>query len=191
MAKSTTSHLSKFALSAASKFQLSTTVQCQIITREGGYLSAVNGGGIGSAESAPETGLLTDATSPGALGSFTLVELDRTHFALRTEDGRYVTAAKGGGIGDTLLATGFHQPIVTDGTPLDVGSFFTLVPLAGKQVALRTSDNQHYVTAVNGGGFNGRGNAPIGTVAKKPGADGRFKLVLLGLFSKTKNGPND
>jgi hypothetical protein len=190
MAKPATSHLSKFALSAASKIQLSTTVQCQIIVPNGAFLSAVNGGGIGGADSGSDaTALRTDATSPGALGSFTLVVLDDMHFALRTADGFYITAVNGGGIGDTLLETGIHQPIVTNGTALDY-SVFHLVPLTGKQVALRTQDDQHYVTAVNGGGFKGHGDVPIRTVAKKHGRNERFKLVLLGLFSKTKNGPN-
>jgi hypothetical protein len=185
-----TSHLRDFALSATQQLGVTTRVQCLIITRNGGHLSAVNGGGIGSAESAPVTALHTDATSPGALGIFTLVVLDKTHFALRTEDGRYVTATKGGGIGDTLSETGFHQPVVTDGTMSTTGSIFTMIPLNGKQVALLTSDGQHYVTAVNGGGVGGDSNAPIRTVAKKHGKDGRFELIVLAMQSKTVNGPS-
>jgi hypothetical protein len=194
MAKSngrTITPLERFALSTIRQkgLSLNKTVQARIITREGGLLLAVNGGGLGSADSGPDaTALRTDATSPGALGRFTFVSRG-THFALRTAKGYYVTAVDGGGIGDTLLKRGIHQPLVTNGTSSSPYSIFTLIPLTGNQIAIRTSDGQHYVTAVDGGGFEGHGRVPIRTITKTAGTNEWFKLDILGLETQTHNGP--
>jgi len=193
MAKSsgrTITPLERFALSTAQRMGLSKTVQAQIITPQGGLLLAVNGGGLGGADSgADTTALRTDATSPGAWGSFTFVVRGK-HFALRTAKGYYVTAVDGGGVGDTLVEEGLHQPLVTNGTASSLYTIFTLIPLTGDQIAIRTPDQQHYVTAVDGGGVAGRGRVPLRTNTKTAGGNGWFTLTILSLLTQSHNGPN-
>jgi hypothetical protein len=161
-----------------------------IRTAKGGYLLAVDGGGVGSPDSGlGATALRTDATSPSKQEIFTVVRIkeSETSCALLTSNGHYVTAVDGGGqgAGDTTL---LPLPILTNGTFLQAGTVFHMILLGEDKVRLATSDLKHYVTAVQGGGICERGD-PICTNSKSVGADERFELVWVLLLSETHNGP--
>ncbi len=72
-------------------------------TAAGGYVTAVNGGGIGGASDGT-CPVHTDATQPSTWEQFTL-NVDETsnppNVTIQTQTGNYVTAVNGGGVGDS------------------------------------------------------------------------------------------
>ena len=193
MDESPVAHMRILALSHTLANELDTSVSASIITPSGGCLSAVNGGGIGIAKpKAKLTALSTDATSPGPTGIFKVVaQKKNSTFALQTSKGNYVTAVRGGGIGDSLTneAAVMHRPIVTNGALLSFNAMFRFIPISKEHVALRTPDGKHYVTAVNGGGIGGDNEEPIHTTATTIGPNETFTLYVAMLFTETRNGP--
>jgi hypothetical protein len=188
-----TAHMKILALSNTLANELDTSVSAYILTPSGKCLSAVNGGGIGNANpKAKLTALNTDATSPGPTGVFKVVQLKNSTFALQTSDGlHYVTAVRGGGIGDSLTngASVIHRPIVTDGALLSFNARFRFIPISKEHFALRTADGKHYITAVNGGGIGTDDEEPIHTSATTIGPNETFTLYVELLFTETRNGP--
>lgn len=155
------------------------TLTGAIVTQDGHVLTAVDGGGLGDSHSAPHgVALTTGATTAGPFETFTLVWVDQaTHrFALKTYDGHYVTAVKGGGIGGPDSA---QCPIHTDSGSYGYGpqETFTLNLLPDKiHVTIRTPDGAHFLSAVNGGSVGGSNHVPIHTDATHMEAEAVFHL---------------
>ena len=137
-----------------------------IVTANGHFLSAVNGGGLGDSNSASSgAALSTGATRVGPNETFTLVWVDepKQRFALKTRDGHFVTAVNGGGIAGADSA---QSPIHTDRTRYGRGEEFTIMlDPESLHATIRTSDGAHYLSAVKGGGVGGSNRAPIRTNA--------------------------
>lgn len=134
-------------------------------TSNGHFVTAVNGGGLGGPDSGPASiALHTDATSVGPWETFTCVNVGPDKMAFQTFTGNYVTAVDYGGIGGPNSSA---SPIHTDATKAGPWEIFTIVWLPLGKCALQTEDG-HYVTAVNGGGWGGQDTAnkyPIHTNA--------------------------
>jgi len=91
-------------------------------------------------------------------------------FAIRTANGRYLTAVNGGGVGGP-------GALHTDAAQIQAWEQFRLVPLGGDQYAIQTVSGR-YLTAVNGGGVPGPNS--IHTDATQIQAWERFRFVSLG-----------
>ena len=88
-------------------------------TPEGTFVTAVNGGGMSGRSGG--SAVRTDATSIGDWEWFTLVHVnDRTHVALRTADGRFVSSVRGFRDPDNAF------PIHTDATSIGPWEVFRL-----------------------------------------------------------------
>jgi hypothetical protein len=98
------------------------------------------------------------------------VPLEGGKWAIRTVNGRYLTAVNGGGV---ATADAIH----TDATQVKGWEQFTLVPLGDGAYAIQTL-NGRYLTAVNGGGVAGPDS--IHTDAAQAQAWERFTLVPVG-----------
>jgi len=91
--------------------------------------------------------------------------------------GQYVTAINGGGMGEAANALPLH----TDATKIGPWERFTLIRVDQIHFAIRTPDNRHYLTAVNGGGIGEAANTlPLHSDARSAGAWETFFLVPLG-----------
>jgi hypothetical protein len=159
------------------------TIAAAIRTANGTYLTAVNGGGLGGLESAPDVvPLHTDASVAGKLGTFKVVWLDSayTKFALQTPSGNYVTAVNGGGIGG---ANDSSAPIHTDAKTIGEWERMRLNFASDARVTITLPDGR-FLTAVNGGGVKGSSPSPIVTTdAVSHGAWETFTLVKLDAIS--------
>ena len=148
-----------------------------VVTQNGYLLRAVNGGGLGDPQSAPHgVALTTGATSAGPFETFTLIWVDeaKRKFALKTHDGHYVTAVKGGGIGGPDSA---QSPLHTNSTDYGPWETFTITLLPDKTHAtIQTPDGRHFLSAVNGGGVGGSNQAPLHTNSTQMGAGEVFQL---------------
>lgn len=163
--------------SVAFSFVLSTpgvaqqTVTGAIQTQTGNFITAVNGGGLGGPNyGSNATALHTDATTPEAWETFSMVWVNQggCEVALQTVYGNFVTAVNGGGMGGPNTA---QAPIHTDATTVGTWEMFTIqIQQDGVHAFIQTPDHQHYITAVNGGGFGGPNNVPIHTDATQIGS---------------------
>lgn len=155
------------------------TLTGAIQTHNGHLLTAVNGGGLGDPKSAPQgVALSTGATTAGPFETFTLVWVDKSAntFALKTHDGHFVTAVKGGGIGGP---DSDQSPVHTDVTAIGPEETFTITLLADNiHATIQTADGRHFLSAVNGGGVGGSNQVPIHTDATTMGAGAVFQLIL-------------
>lgn len=142
-----------------------------IRTFSGNYLTVVDNGGLGGPNAEPYI-IHTDATTIGAWEKFTLVPIDPTKdtFALRTASGNYLTAVGGGGQGGPNMN---FAPIHTDAT--QVGDWEQIVLIQqieqGEETYALATTRGYFITAVNGGGMNGRGSIydPLHTDASSIG----------------------
>lgn len=171
-------------LAAASAY---TPIEVNLKTANGHFLTAVNGGGVGGANSpgALDAIVHTDARSPGAWETFWVQWLDDAHtkLALRTESGNYMTAVNGGGMGRPWGWIN-DVPLHTDAGSGSAWEAFTLNvnPNGGtgnlQPATLQTPDG-HYVSAVNGGGYgeSGKNTVPIHMDAGTIGPDEQFSVV--------------
>lgn len=96
-----------------------------IMTPSGNYLTAVNGGGMGTAGDG--FAIHTDREKPGSDESFTLISCGNGQYAFMTSSGNYVTAVNGGGIGDPPGYSYNRLPIHTDATAIGPWETFTFV----------------------------------------------------------------
>ena len=145
-------------------------------TNGGNYVTIVDGGGLGGPNNGPgAVALHTDAAAAGPWEQFQVVWVPGSnHVALKTEDGHYVTAINGGGIGGPNDQT---CPVHTDATAIQGWEQLVLDYDPNTQIGtLRTSDG-HYLTAVNGGGFGGPNDVPIHTDATTVGPWETFSVV--------------
>ena len=96
--------------------------------------------------------------------------------AIQTSNGDYLTAVNGGDEGG--LNCGPEQlALHTDATSVGPWELFDVTWLGSNKFALMTSDHEHYVTAVNGGGMGSiYDTQPIHTNATKVGPDEEFVL---------------
>jgi hypothetical protein len=142
------------------------TLTTAIETRQGYLLTAVNGGGLGDPKSAPHgVALTTGATTAGPFEIFTFVWVNRMArtFALKTHDGRFVTAVGGGGIGGPDSA---QSPVHANVRTFEPWAKFTITMLADNlHATIRTADGKHYLSAVRGGGVAGSGEVALQTDA--------------------------
>jgi hypothetical protein len=93
-------------------------------TANGHYVTAVNGGGIGSTPG-PQQPIVTNATAPG--GSEATFRINRTPLGtviIATSSGHFLTAVNAGGFGGPN-----NTPIHTDATVLGPWETFTWVPI--------------------------------------------------------------
>jgi len=101
--------------------------------------------------------------------------------AIQTQNGHWLTAVKGGGLGDPRSAP--HGVALSTGATT-VGPFetftFVWVDKSANTFALKTHDG-HFVTAVNGGGIGGPDSAqsPVHTDATAFEPWGTFTITLL------------
>jgi hypothetical protein len=147
-----------------------------IRTVNGHFLTAVNGGGLGGPDAGPgSVALHSDAVNGGPWETFRVIWLDpyRRQFALRTINGRYVTAVNGGGIGGPNDGS---SPFHTDASRIGPWELYTLTQRPDGTTWIRTPGG-NLVTAVNGGGFGGPNDVPIHTDAMKIGPWERFTFV--------------
>lgn len=146
-------------------------------TASGNYITAVNGGGLGGPDTGPAAvALHTDATVAGPWETFTVVWLNSTYtkFALRTSDGKYVTAVHGGGIGGPNDRS---SPIHTDATSVAAWERLRFTFLPSNRLTINVP-NGRFLTAVDGGGVKGADAAPIRTDAVTCGAWESFTLII-------------
>lgn len=114
----------------------------------------------------------------GPWEQFTLVTIDTNQktFALKANDGNYVTAVNAGGIGGPNDVT---SPIHTDATAIGGWETLTLEKQSNGTYALKTPSG-FYLTALNSGGFGEAANKkPIHTDAKNLGPWETFTLVQI------------
>lgn len=127
-----------------------------ILTRNGPFLSAVNGGGQSS------DAFLTVVTVASDWEAFWLLKIGDLgsgyRYAIRPvrtggpgERTTFLTAPGGGGL-PTFGVTA-HNPLTSGYSFLSSDGIFTLVQVGGSQYALQTADGYNYVTAVGGGGL--------------------------------------
>ncbi len=93
-------------------------------TKNGNYVTAVNGGGIGGPNDST-CPVHTDATWIGPWERLTLIMVNSDTVYIQTPDGTYLNAANGGGFGEPAN----KQPIHTDATSIGPWETFTLVKL--------------------------------------------------------------
>lgn len=149
--------------------------QVAIKTNNGkNYITVVNGGGLDS--SFQNAAFASNRRVVGPWEQFTLVTIDagKQTFALKANDGNYVTAVNGGGIGGPNDAT---SPLHTDATQIGAWEALTLEKQGNGTYALKTPSG-FYLTALNAGGFGEATNKkPIHTDAKNLGPWETFTLV--------------
>jgi hypothetical protein len=145
-------------------------------TNNGHYLTMVNGGGLGGPNTGPgAVAMHTDATVAGPWERFQLEWVGGTsNFGLKTANGNYVTAVNGGGIGGPNDAS---SPVHTDATAVGPWEQLTINYDPLTQLATIQTEDGHYLTAVNGGGFGGPNNVPIHTDAVVLGPWETFSAV--------------
>ncbi|MGA7650870.1 MAG: PepSY domain-containing protein [Terracidiphilus sp.] len=147
-------------------------------TQNGHLLTAVNGGGLGEPDSAPEgVALCTGAKTAGPRETFTIVWVDKAAgtFALKTHDNHFVSAVQGGGIGGP---NDERAPVHTDTRFSGPWEKFRINVLADNMhVTIQTPDRQHFLCAVNGGGVGGASNQSIRTDASTLGAAETFRFI--------------
>ncbi|MGA9945049.1 MAG: hypothetical protein WBE79_01495 [Candidatus Cybelea sp.] len=157
------------------------------IRTSGGFFVTAIGGGGGPTEPNCNPGwvaLHENATRIGPWETFKLVHAPITvagprKYAFRTNDGSYITAVNGGGIGDQS-GTNPSSQLITNSTSAGAQEEFTLVPVAASdlgRVAIQTPDGKHFVTAVNGGGCDGPDSVPFHSNAKVIGPNEAFTLI--------------
>ncbi|HET8707471.1 MAG TPA: ricin-type beta-trefoil lectin domain protein [Pseudomonadales bacterium] len=150
--------------------------QLALRTSDGHFISVVNGGGLGG----PNTGatavpIHTDATRAGPWERFTVEPIDQAHFALKTANGRYLTAAQGGGVSGANDAS---SPIHTDANGSAAWERLTLsYDRFSNTVTLQTPAG-YYLTAVNGGGMSGTSKDALHTDATQRGPWESFTFEL-------------
>jgi hypothetical protein len=147
-----------------------------IKTATGNYLTMVNSGGLGGPNTGPgAVALHTDATEVGPWEVFSLEWVDADHFALRTINGNYLTAVKGGGVGGPNNGS---CPVHTDAKASGPWEklYLNYNHKTG-QATLQTADG-HYLTAVNGGGVPGSDAQPIHSDATALGPWEKFTLEV-------------
>lgn len=154
----------------------SLTVPITLKTQKGHSVTVVNGGGLGGPNTSPRAvALHTDATTPGPWETFQLQWLDGMWCTLQTENGHYLTAVNGGGIGGPNDST---CPVHTDATWSLGWEQLTLnYDAVTKTATLQTPDG-HFLTAVNGGGIGGPDSAPFHTDATAVGPWEKFQAVV-------------
>lgn len=155
-------------------------------THNGHFLSAVNGGGLGDAKSAPlGVALTTGATTAGTLETFTFVWVNKAMntFGLKTPDGHFVTAVDGGGIGGPDSG---QSPVHADAANVGPNEKFTITLLPDNvHATIQTADGRHFLSAVNGGGVGGSSKAPIHTDATATVAAAVFQLIPVPVRPRT------
>jgi hypothetical protein len=110
---------------------------CSIRSYDGHYLTAVDGGGRTTDV------LTTDKTKRDAWEIFTLINIARNEYGIKTNKGHYLSAQGGGGqISDVI-----HS----DKTKWLNWEKFKLIPLGNEWYAIQTFTG-NYLTAVGGGG---------------------------------------
>jgi len=104
-----------------------------IQTHTGNYVTAVNEGGMGDPEGMPANSITfhTNATEINTSETFTLVPLDNDLIALQTASGNYVTAIKGGGMGDPEGKRFNSWPLHTNATEILDWEKFKIVIVEG------------------------------------------------------------
>ncbi|MBL7733734.1 MAG: DUF4474 domain-containing protein [Chitinophagaceae bacterium] len=161
------------------------------------FLTAVNRGGMGDAPGYPKNSwaIHSTATTIGKNEIFTFMPLNQPvngvqQFAILAPDGlHYLTAVKGGGIGDPPGVPLNSIAIHTDATQGRDWEGFTLIPQGPetsgvRKFAIQTPDG-HYLTAVNGGGLGdppglpANYSAPIHTDATWVSTWETFTVVFL------------
>lgn len=163
-------------------------VVAAIRTASGNYLTAVNGGRLGGPSTGPAAvALHTDSSVAGPWETFTVVWLNSTYtqFALRTSDGHFVTAVKGGGVGGPNDTS---APIHTDAKTIGIWERLTLNFLPNNQLTIKAPSDR-FLTAVDGGGIGGSNDSPIHTEAVKPAEWETFTLVTPVKVSGDKGPP--
>jgi len=164
--------------------QLCPTAQClgnsgtvNLKTLNGNFLTAVNGGGVGGPNFGPGLAAIhTDATTQQVAETFTCTTTLPNTITFQTNDGHFITAVKGGGIGG---ANANPLQLHTDTTNAGPWEQFTIITDNDGQCALKTYDG-HFVTAVNRGGWGDSDTAnqfPIHTNAKTAGSWETFTIV--------------
>jgi hypothetical protein len=157
--------LTLVCLSASSFSQERVTIR----TSNGHYLTAVNGGGVGGPNSGSQLGAIhTDARAIGPWETFVCERRGPDRMTFRTNDGHFLTAVNGGGIGGP---NDNPYQLHTDTTSVGPWEQFRIIYRGRDLCALQTSDG-HYVSAVNRGGWGDQdsGNQfPIHTNATRVG----------------------
>jgi len=101
--------------------------------------------------------------------------------SIQTKNGHLLSAVNGGGLGDPKSAP-HGVALCTGATTPGPFETFTLVWVdeSAKTFALKTYDN-HFVTAVNGGGIGGPDSdrSPVHTDSKSAAPSGNFTITLL------------
>lgn len=137
--------------------------QIVLMTAKGNFVKVVNNGGIKDDDMAAFS---SNRTVAKGYESYTIEVIDRDMhtFAIKTHDGKYVTAVDGGGqagTGDTKWA------LTTDATTIGKEETLVLEMQEDSTYALMTSDG-YYITANHGGGQSFDGD-PMRTNAKSIG----------------------
>lgn len=137
--------------------------QIVLMTAKGNFVKVVNNGGIKADD---EAAFSSNRTTAQKYERFTIevIDQDMHTFAIKTNNGRYVTAVDGGGqagAGDTPWA------LTTDATTIGKEEVLVLEMQRDDTYALMTSDG-YYITANHGGGQNYPGD-PMRTNAKSIG----------------------
>jgi hypothetical protein len=162
---------------ASTSMTLAAQERVTIKTINGHFVTAVNGGGVGGPDSGPQLAAIhTDATAIGSWETFTCARGQSNTITFQTNDGHFLTAVNGGGIGGP---NGNPYQLHTDASQAGPWEQFTLVFTGPGRCALRTNDGR-YVSAVNRGGWGNQdpGNQfPIHTNATQPGPWETFTIV--------------
>lgn len=140
---------------AASTLGSPSSEPVNILTENGFYLAATNGGGQGPSVSP----FSTTATSIGPLQTFQCLTTGANEMAFVTLNGTYITAGAGGGrVGDLTDA------LRANATVASTWEAFTIRWLGGNYCALQVASG-NYVTAEGGGGWGPANdtNAPSAT----------------------------
>ncbi|MEX1365255.1 MAG: hypothetical protein AB1Z98_19160 [Nannocystaceae bacterium] len=137
--------------------------QIVLMTAKGNFVKVVNNGGIENDDSGAFS---SNRTVAKGYETYTVevIDQDMHTFAIKTHDGKYVTAVDGGGqagTGDTQWA------LTTDATAIGTEEVLVLAMQEDDSYALMTSDG-YYITANHGGGQSYPGD-PMRTNAKSIG----------------------
>lgn len=139
-----------------------------IMTYNGNYVTAVNGGGMG--EDANALPVHTDAAVVQDWEKFRIWFADNGYCYIGTSGAYYLTAVNGGGI-----AAPAGSPVATDATEIGHFETFTLEEQQDGLYAFKTFDGR-YLVAVNGGGMATAG-APLHTDQTQISSSEVFMLV--------------
>lgn len=147
-------------------------VHAAIRTANGNYLTFIDGGGH-AAPSGVTVAIHTDAKAAGAWETLRVEWQDAEYkrFALKTANGRYITAVAGGGVGRAADGTSY---VTTDSR--SIGDWEQLILRFDRKnntVTIR-SENGYYLTTVQGG--NIADASPIHTDASSVGPFEIFTL---------------